>query len=103
MDERKNRHRTTAEVVEQVSRETTDIPAATVRASVQGGGGGSGQPVQVRVQGEDPAVIQALAVRVQESLGHTPGARDVTNSSQEGNPETRLVPDRRRMADLGIT
>jgi hydrophobic/amphiphilic exporter-1 (mainly G- bacteria), HAE1 family len=103
LHDRKDRHRTTQEVVEQVSRETTDIPAATVRASIQGGGGGSGQPVQVRVQGEDPEVIRALAARVEQIVGETPGARDVTNSSQEGNPELRLVPDRRRMADLGVT
>ncbi|HZR99250.1 MAG TPA: efflux RND transporter permease subunit [Chloroflexota bacterium] len=102
LHDRKDRQRTTQEVVEQVSRETTDIPAATVRASVQGGGG-SGQPVQVRVQGEDPEVIQALAARVEQIVGDTPGARNVTNSGQEGNPETRLVPDRRRMADLGVT
>ncbi|HLH21985.1 MAG TPA: efflux RND transporter permease subunit [Chloroflexota bacterium] len=102
LHDRKDRHRTTQEVVDQVAHETTDIPAATVRASVQGGGG-SGQPVQVRVQGDDPEIIQALAARVERILGATPGARDVTNSGQAGSPETRLVPDRRRMADLGVT
>ncbi|HEY7068102.1 MAG TPA: efflux RND transporter permease subunit [Chloroflexota bacterium] len=101
--DRKERQRTTQQVLDQVSAETTGIPAATVRASVQGGGGGGGQPVQVRVQGEDPAVIKALAARVEAIVRDTPGARDVTNSGQQDNPETRLVPDRRRMADLGVT
>jgi hydrophobic/amphiphilic exporter-1 (mainly G- bacteria), HAE1 family len=102
MHDRHERHRTTQEVVEQVSAETADIPGATVRATVQGGAG-SAAPVQVRVEGEDPEVLKALAARVEEIVRNTPGARDVANSSQEGNPEVRLVPDRRRMADLGIT
>jgi hydrophobic/amphiphilic exporter-1 (mainly G- bacteria), HAE1 family len=102
MYERHHRHRTTQEVVEQVTRDTADIPAAIVRASVQSGGS-SGDPVQVRIQGEDPAVLKQLAARVEEIVRDTPGTRGINNSSQEGNPETRLMPDRRRMADAGVT
>ncbi len=102
LHDRHHRQRTTQQVLDQVDRETKDIPAATVRASMQGGGGSS-QPVQVRIQGEDPAVLKALAAQVEQIVRNTPGTRDVTNSSQEGNPETRLVPDRRRMADAGVT
>jgi HAE1 family hydrophobic/amphiphilic exporter-1 len=102
LSDRHHRQRSLAEIVDQVTRETQDIPAATVRAQTQGGGS-SAQPVQVRISGENPQTLQALASRVEEILRDTPGTRDVSNSANEGNPETRLVPDRRRMADAGIT
>jgi hydrophobic/amphiphilic exporter-1 (mainly G- bacteria), HAE1 family len=59
--------------------------------------------VQVRILGDDPPVLQALAAHVEEVVHDTPGTRDVQNSSSQANPETRLVPERRRMADAGVT
>lgn len=103
MYDKNHRHRTTAQVADQVAADVNDIPSATVRVSTQGGGGGAAEPVQVRVSGENPETLRALGQRVEGIVRNTPGARDVTNSGTEGNPETRLVPDRRRMADLGIT
>jgi HAE1 family hydrophobic/amphiphilic exporter-1 len=96
------RHRTLNEIVEQVARETRDIPGATVRVQVTSGAGAA-QPVQVRVQGDDPRILSELARRVEQIVRETPGTRDIANSGTEGNPETRLIPDRRRMADLGVT
>jgi hydrophobic/amphiphilic exporter-1 (mainly G- bacteria), HAE1 family len=103
LEDRHERHRTLDEIVAQVSADTGDIPGATVRVQVASGGGGTAQPVQVRVTGDDPRVLQALAAQVEQIVRDTPGTRDVSNSASEGNPETRLVPDRRRMADAGIT
>jgi HAE1 family hydrophobic/amphiphilic exporter-1 len=98
----KQRRRSVSQVVDQVSRETADIPRAVVRASVSGGGSG-GQAVQVRVTGEDPRVLAELSGRVEAIFKSIPSARDVTNSASLGSQETRLVPDRARMADFGIT
>jgi HAE1 family hydrophobic/amphiphilic exporter-1 len=96
------RQRTLQDVVDQVTRETQDIPGATVRVQITSGGGAA-QPVQVRVQGDDPRVLSELASRVEQIVRQTPGTRDIANSGTAGNPETRLIPDRRRMADLGVT
>jgi HAE1 family hydrophobic/amphiphilic exporter-1 len=100
--DRHHRRRSVVDIAEQVKQETADIPGATVRVSLQGGAGAV-QPVQVRVIGDDPQTLRALAQRVEEVVRSIPGTRDVTNSASEGNPETRLVPDRRRMADAGVT
>jgi HAE1 family hydrophobic/amphiphilic exporter-1 len=101
--DRDHRQRSVFEVVDQVSRDTASIPAATIRTQISGGGDPAQQPVQVRVTGDDPRTLQVLAGRVEEILREISGARDVANSASLGNPELRLVPDRRRMADLGIT
>ena len=97
-----HRQRALAQVIEQVTADAETIPGAMVRVQTSSGGG-SGQPVQVRVTGDDPRQLQALGRRVEQIIATTPGARDVTNSASEGSPEVRLIPDRRLMADLGIT
>ncbi|HLI27267.1 MAG TPA: efflux RND transporter permease subunit [Chloroflexota bacterium] len=96
------RQRTLNDIIDQVVRDTRDIPGATVRVQVTSGGGAA-QPVQVRVQGEDPRILTDLARRIEQIVRETPGTRDIANSGTEGNPETRLIPERRRMADLGVT
>lgn len=100
--DRAHRQRTLQQVIAQVTADTQDIPGAKIRA-LTSGGGSQGQAVQVRITGDDPRVLQQLAAQVEAILSSTPGARDVTNSASVGNPETRLVPDRQRMADFGIT
>ena len=55
------------------------------------------------ITGEDPQVLQATGQRIQETLTAIPGARDITNSIAAANPETRIMPDRQRMADAGIS
>jgi HAE1 family hydrophobic/amphiphilic exporter-1 len=59
--------------------------------------------VQVRVTGDDPTQLARLAGEVEATLKAIPAARDVTNGATQGSPETRLVPDRARMADFGVT
>jgi len=101
--DRKQRQRTLNQVVDEIIARTADIPVATIRVQTASGGGGSAQPVQVLVTGDDPRTLQELAGRVQGTLQGIAGARDVTNSVSAANPETRIVPDRQRMADAGVT
>ena len=98
-----HRHRSNSQVADEIIALTRDIPVATVRVSTSGGGGGGTQPVQVLITGEDPRVLQETGQRIQEVLTGIPGARDITNSIAAANPETRIIPDRQRMADAGIS
>jgi hydrophobic/amphiphilic exporter-1 (mainly G- bacteria), HAE1 family len=97
-----HRTRSVSQIADQISAETSAIPDATIRASVSGGAGGT-TPVQVLVTGEDPAQVDALAARVEAMVRAVPNTRDVTNSGSKANPETRLVPDRDRLADFGVS
>jgi HAE1 family hydrophobic/amphiphilic exporter-1 len=101
--DRKDRQRTLSEVVDDVIARTADLPVATIRVQTASGGGGSAQPVQVLITGDDPQTLQAISGRVQSALDGISGARNVTNSVSAANPETRIVPDRQRMADAGVT
>ncbi len=96
------RKRSVSEIADEISAQTRDIPDATIRASVSGGAGGT-TPVQVLVTGEDPLQVEALASRVEQMVRAVPNTRDVTNSASRANPETRLMPDRDRMSDFGVT
>jgi HAE1 family hydrophobic/amphiphilic exporter-1 len=100
--DRHHRERTQAEVIEHVTRDTQDIPGAIVRTRVYSGTS-TGEPVQVRLTGENRATLQELAARVEQIVRNTPGARDISKSSEDADPELRLVPDRRRLADAGLT
>jgi HAE1 family hydrophobic/amphiphilic exporter-1 len=101
LTDRQERTRDVFQIAEQVRGDLAGIPRAAIRASANGGQGG--QAVQVRVTGDDPAVLRDLAGQVEATLRALPTARDVTNSATLGSPETRLVPDRARMADLGVS
>jgi HAE1 family hydrophobic/amphiphilic exporter-1 len=97
-----HRSRSISEIADEISAETRAIPDATIRASLTGGSGGT-TPVQVLVTGESPQEVESLAARVEEMVRAVPGTRDVTNSGSRANPETRLVPDRDRLSDFGVS
>src|SRR5206468_9754272 len=67
------------------------------------GGGGGAQPISVQIKGEDSGELSRIAGQLEAALATYPGVQNITNSAQAGNPETRLVPDRPRMADLGVS
>ncbi|MCC6174532.1 MAG: efflux RND transporter permease subunit [Chloroflexi bacterium] len=101
--DRHDRTRSLNDVVDDVIARTRDIPVATIRVGTPSGGGGSAQPIQVLITGEDPRTLQTIAGQVQGVLEGIAGARDITNSESAANPEMRIVPDRRRMADAGVS
>jgi HAE1 family hydrophobic/amphiphilic exporter-1 len=81
------------------------VPGIAVRVSSQGGGGGGGasQPVGVRLQGPDLAVLNDLATQLQQTLRDTPGLVNLTNSAPVGSPQLVVQVDQARAADLGVS
>jgi hydrophobic/amphiphilic exporter-1 (mainly G- bacteria), HAE1 family len=103
LEDRHHRTRSNTAVADEVIARTRDVPVATIRVATASGGGGGSQPVQVLITGENPQTLVATGELVQRTLTNIPGARDVTNSIAAANPETRVIPDRQRMADAGVT
>jgi HAE1 family hydrophobic/amphiphilic exporter-1 len=89
-------------VIEDVNQRIQDIPGASLIRVQTSGAGGPLQPIQVRVTGEDLAVVNQIANQVEQIVRTTAGTTGVTNSGVSGNPEVRLVVNRQRAADLGI-
>ncbi len=64
---------------------------------------GTGGDIVVQIFGHDFAVSEALSTRLAESLRKVDGIADVVASIKSTRPELKITPDRRRIADLGLT
>ena len=81
-------------------------PGAKVRVGLPnafGFGGFGGAPIQVQVQGSDPAVVDRLATQVQQQIAAVPGAVGLENSNDNLQTQLRAKIDWTRAADLGVT
>jgi HAE1 family hydrophobic/amphiphilic exporter-1 len=101
------RARSSAEIgAEWRQRFATSIPSARVRIGLPnafGFGGFGAQPIQVQVQGVDPAVLNPLAAQIEEAVRAVPGAVAVQNSNENVQAQLRARIDWSRAADLGVT
>lgn len=59
-------------------------------------------PIEVRIFGEDLAVLRDYSLAVARRLEQVPGLVDVRSSLEAGNPELQIVFDRERLAALGL-
>ena len=59
-------------------------------------------PVEVELRGKDLRQLRRLSRRAEAALQALPGLADVKSSLQTGNPELRIIYDRRRLAEYGL-
>jgi len=85
----------------------TDLSgASTAGGNNRGGGGGStgnGNRLQMLIQGPDIAQLQTYVVALMGKLRSIPGVAEVDSNFQPTQPELRVVVDRVRAADLGVS
>jgi HAE1 family hydrophobic/amphiphilic exporter-1 len=96
-----------ARTAEQVAREakafSEGIPGVKLRPGVPSAGGGTAQPILIRITGAELAVLGRLAEQVSQTLNQLGSVTDVTNSGQPGAPEYVVSVDRQKAADLGLS
>ncbi|MBI2941067.1 MAG: efflux RND transporter permease subunit [Chloroflexi bacterium] len=97
------RSQSAQELATEARRLGDDVPGLRLRAQLASVVGVAGQTVQIKLRGDDPRQLIALAKEVQTIVESVPGTRDVQNSGVEGDPEIVVRLDRARAADLGIT
>jgi multidrug efflux pump len=98
------REESTDDVVERVSRDLARIPGARAIPNVrQGLVRGGGQPLQVVLGGPDYAQLVEWRDRLQARLESNPGLSSVDSDYKETRPQVRVVIDRDRAADLGVS
>jgi hydrophobic/amphiphilic exporter-1 (mainly G- bacteria), HAE1 family len=81
-------------------------PGVNVRLGVPnafGFGGFGGAPIQVQVQGNDPAIVDTSAKRLEQALRSVPGAVDIDNSNDDVQTQIRARVDWAQAADLGVS
>ena len=98
-----HRKRGIKEIVEDVSARTASIPGAEqITASASSGEGPTGG-VNMEVQGQNMDDIMIQARKLADIMSKTKGAIDVDISYKESLPERRIIVDRLRAAELGMS
>jgi HAE1 family hydrophobic/amphiphilic exporter-1 len=102
--DKNERERSTTDIVEALRPEVKKIPEANVSlvlsSIISGGMGGA---VGIQVYGEDPAVLIDLANQVEAVMRDVPGTTDILNTDAAQSPEARMVVDRDRALDQGLS
>jgi HAE1 family hydrophobic/amphiphilic exporter-1 len=101
--EKSKRQRTAAQVGRASRVYGENIPGMTLRPGVPSAGGGSAQPIQLRIFGTDLATLNRISEESMAKLKELGTLEDLTNSGVAGAPEYVVRIDRRRAADLGLT
>ncbi len=95
-------------------REAVDgqVPGAEIDVEAQQGlwmlnrvfsSGGGQNALEIELRGWDLGRADAVAADIRSRMERLPGITDVRASRREGQPEERLILDRDRMAELGLT
>ncbi len=98
------RERTDAEIMDDLRERMSEVPGLTSLSLTRPQQGPpSGKPVEVRVKGEDPAVLERIALQMQEALEQYPGVVEVDDDLTPGKSELRVEVLRDRAALYGLT
>lgn len=92
-------------IMERLRREVQTLPGVTLGVFQEQGGTArptTSAPVVVEISGPDPARLAALAEGTLALLHGVPGIRDPYKNWDLDRPETRVVIDRERAAELGL-
>jgi HAE1 family hydrophobic/amphiphilic exporter-1 len=104
LQDKRERKRSTAAVMNDISRQAAAIPGLTVRMSpISMFGAAQEAPLQIEVKGPDLETLAAVADKVAAITAQTPGTRDAKSSWEEGQPEIQISVDRDRAAQFGLT
>ncbi len=81
-----------------------DIPGVDIKvAAVSGGGGSDEKPIDFYLVGQDNAELEKYKETLFNRLKNIPGFLNLDTSSRAGKPEITIVPDRKKIADAGLT
>ena len=99
---KKERKKGIEKIMEEVRRDLAAVPGANLSMLISQGPGGGQKLFIMSVRGEDLAVLQGIAQKVEAIVRATPGAVDVENSLETSKPEVRVSIDRDKASDLGV-
>lgn len=107
-DPESGRRLTQQEFMEVIRKETAEIPGVRLSLmdpSQQGfsASRGGGYPVELTVRGRDWGKLAEYSTKIMDEMRAAGLVTDVDSDYQVGMPEVRVIPDRNKAADLGIS
>ncbi|MBD3402497.1 MMPL family transporter, partial [candidate division GN15 bacterium] len=81
---------------------TSQVPGIKAAFATQVGEGGSQKPIELSIRGDDREELERLTHKVERMLAEIPGAVDIDNTLQEGQPELQITVRRKLADDLGL-
>ena len=93
----------TTDVAALLIEELSAVPNAQIRAGATSSVGSGQAPINFSLQGQDVDVLESRGIEIMELLSDVPGLVNLNSSSRSGAPEITLVPDRRQLAEAGLT
>ncbi|MBE3076117.1 MAG: efflux RND transporter permease subunit, partial [Actinobacteria bacterium] len=96
------RTRSQREVERDVRRRLLQIPGV-VASLLKAEAMDSRKPLRVSIRGEDIGVLKEYSQKLKQGLYGVPGIVDLEATLEHDTPEYRLIVDRERAADLGLT
>jgi len=100
------RKRGNKEIASAMTETLSTVPGATIKVSSVSEinlGGGAASPISFSLQGKDNNVLLALTTKMMSALREVPGLVNVNASVKPGKTEIDFEPDRKRIADDGLT
>ena len=102
MKDLSERSRSTNQVMEEV-RQRLSLPDVNFQVSTQTGfGPGGGKPINIKLKGNDLAVLEEYTTRAREEMANIEGLRDISDSFEEGRPELRIQFNRSLASQFGL-
>lgn len=79
------------------------VPDAKVTVYSLGGGSNVEADLVLEILGNDPQAVSAVGRQVHDIVLQVPGLVEVHTSDKAGKPEIRVTPDRRQLAERGLS
>ena len=95
------RPRPSAEILAEMREEVLAIPGAEIRVEKRKEGPPTGEPVTVRIIGEDLKTLENIGEQVMNRISDTPNLVNLRNDLEAAKPELVFITDREKAAILG--
>jgi len=97
------RERKTDDILDELRAEVSAIPSATVEFAKLETGPPVGAAIVVEIRGDDLEVLRGIAEKVEAIVKEVPGTVDVVGDHTQARPELRVLIDRNRAAQFGVS
>lgn len=101
--DKNKREKNILEMIEQMRRVLSSVPAATIMVLQPSGIGGVEAPIQLEVTGPNLDRLEKLSEKIMTFANQIDGATDVDTTWRSGKPEVRIIPDRKKISDHGLS